>query len=124
MLLGRVAEADSAFDYDGTTYATINNDAFTPSFSDSGMTFSSQASTACEGLGDQFYRSCLFDVTVSGDTNFARASAIAQSRIQQLTDNGSVQPTPVEPAAQPASSTTAAVSSVLVLLVAGIALFN
>lgn len=111
-----MSEANSAFDYDGTTYAALNDDSFIPSFSDSGMTFSSQASTACEGLSDQFYRTCLFDVTVSGDANFARASVIAQDRIQQLTGDGQA-PTSQEPGTAPSSSASLVKACAMALLV-------
>ena len=117
---GRVLQANSAFDYDGSTYANFNNDTFTPSFSDDGFTFSAQATNACSGLSDQFYRSCLFDVTVSGDANFARASAIAQSRIQELTASPETPVDSNEPSAEVSVSAALQMSLGAVFLIAAV----
>jgi len=78
----RVTAQTSVFYYaSGESYASKNDPSFQPFvFNPATFTPSPQAQAACQGLQDDFLQGCLFDVTVTGDTDFAhQANMTSQS---------------------------------------------
>lgn len=88
-------------DYDLIGYEQINNSSFIPIFRED-VEFTTEAFEACSDLSGQFYQSCLFDVTVTGDSDFAEASRLASQFVLDMTSTST--PDSSEPKAEISSA--------------------